>query len=98
MIAIPSKEALTDAFYQEVRKGLQLEDSLQQIREAACAQLAKAAKDAGTRGPMGGRILAYIPQKDYLQIGMKYGMECWDDPEFIRDHQKLEPDMHVNKI
>jgi hypothetical protein len=42
--------------------------------------------------------LAEIPQREYLQMAQKYGTECWDDREFVRDFQKNEPTMASNKI
>jgi hypothetical protein len=44
------------------------------------------------------RKLAEIPQREYLLMAQKYGSECWDDREFMKDFQRLEPDLAVNKI
>lgn len=97
MILQPSDESLTNDLYQEIRKGIQVKESFQQVREAACSRLAQLAREAQANSPMG-RIAAIIPQEEYFQIGFKYGMECWDDRGFVRDFQRLEPSMAVSKV
>ena len=97
MILQPSEESLTNDLFQEIRKGIQVQESFQQVREAACANLAALAREAKSKSPMG-RIAAIIPQDDYFHIGAKYGMECWNDRSFVRDFQRHEPSMAVAKV
>jgi hypothetical protein len=44
------------------------------------------------------RHVAEIPQREYLLMANKYGEECWQDREFVRDFQRLEPTMAVHKL
>ncbi len=98
MILKASEEAMTDALIKELCSGRQLMDSLQHRREIEAAEVAKQYRDIGRR--KGARMvhLAEVPQREYLQMIQKYGNECWDDREFIRDFQKHEPAMASNKI
>lgn len=96
MIVAPSEEELTNELFQELRRGLQLQDSLQQIREVASAKLAQAAKEA--KDSIAGKIVGFIPQTDYINIAQKYGSECWDDRGFIKDFFRKERDMKVSNL
>jgi hypothetical protein len=31
-------------------------------------------------------------------MAQKYGSECWNDREFVKDFQRLEPDLAVCKM
>ncbi len=96
MIAIPSRDSLTNDFYQEVRRGLEVQDSFSQMREAASARLAIIARDARTEAA--GKIIGVVPQQEYLELAQKYGVECWDDRGFVRDFLKNEPDLKSANI
>ena len=96
MLLKPSEEALTDALVRELCTGRQFLDSLQKYREADAASIAKEARKYAPK--KGLRHLAEIPQREYLQIAHKYGSECWEDREFVRDFQRLEPTMAVHKL
>lgn len=96
MIAIPSEEELTNELFQEIRKGLQVQDSFQQLREVACSRIAQTAKDA--KDSAMGKVVGVIPQTDYINIAQKYGAECWDDRSFVKDFFKKEPGMKVHSL
>jgi len=96
MILTPSEEELTNELFQEIRKGLQVQESFQQVREAASARLAHAAKEA--RDTVAGKIVGFIPQTDYINIAQKYGSECWDDRGFVKDFFRHERDMKVSNL
>jgi len=99
MILKPSEEAMTHAFIREIITGEQLKNEItQQKREREAAQIAKEYRQIGRRKGAKMVHLAEIPQKEYLQMVQKYGAECWDDREFVRDFQKLEPQLASNKI
>jgi hypothetical protein len=93
-----SEEALTDALIKELCSGRQFLDSLQKYRERDAAQVAKAYRDRGTRRGDTLRHLAEIPQREYMQMVQKYGVECWNDRQFVKDFQRLEPTMASNKL
>jgi hypothetical protein len=45
-----------------------------------------------------GKPVGAIPQHEYFLIGSKYGMECWDDREFVRDFFKRESHLKAGDI
>ena len=96
MVLKPSQEALDAALIRELCTGRQFLDSLQKFREADAATIAKESRSIKPNKKM--RHLAEIPQREYLQMAQKYGTECWEDREFIRDFQRLEPTMAVHKL
>lgn len=98
MILKASEDAMTDALIKELCSGRQFLDSLQKRREIEAAQIAKDYRNIGRRKGAKMVHLAEIPQREYLQMAQKYGTECWDDREFVRDFQKNEPTMASNKI
>jgi hypothetical protein len=96
MLIQPSEEAMTAAYINELCSGRHYLDQLAKFREDKAAYVAKEARQTNTNKNF--RHLIEVPQREYLQIANKYGSECWDDREFIRDFQKLEPSLTVNKI
>jgi len=88
MILTPSEESLTNDLFQEIKRGLQVQDSFSQMREAASARLAHIAREAKTSAM--GKIVGYVPQQEYIEVANKYGVECWDDRGFVRDFLKKE--------
>ncbi len=98
MILKASEEAMTDALIKELCSGRQFLDSLQKRREIEAAEVAKQYRKLGRQKGAKMVHLAEIPQREYLQMVQKYGSECWEDREFIRDFQKNEPTMASNKI
>lgn len=71
-------------------------DAMGQKREIEAAAIAKASRAAGPNKSF--RHIAEIPQREYLLMANKYGVECWNDREFVKDFQRLEPTMAVHKI
>ena len=102
MVAPPSipmihtQEAMTAALVKELCSGRQLMDALGNKREIEAATIAAASKKH-TPGKHF-RHVAEIPQREYLLMANKYGVECWDDREFVRDFQRFEPTMAVHKL
>lgn len=96
MLLKASEEAMTAAVIRELCTGRQFLDSLQQYREADAATIAKESRKMAPKKNW--RHVAEIPQREYLQMVQKYGHECWEDREFVRDFQRLEPTMAVHKI
>lgn len=90
---------MTHAFLRELITGEQLKNEItQKKREREAAQIAKDYRDKGRTRKTKMVHLAEIPQREYLQMVQKYGIECWNDRGFIKDFQKYEPTMASNKI
>lgn len=96
MILQASEEAMTAALVRELCSGRQLMDAMEKRREIEAAAIAAEARKHAPGENM--RHIAEIPQREYLLMAQKYGVECWDDREFVRDFQRLEPAMAVHKI
>lgn len=88
--------AMDDALVRELCTGRQFMDALSHRREIEAAAVAKQSRQMGAGKNF--RHLAEIPQREYLLMAQKYGVECWDDREFVRDFQRLEPTMAVHKM
>lgn len=90
-----SEELMTQALINELCSGRRFMEAMEGKRELEAAAIAQQ-----HRGQKGGsfRHIAEIPQREYLLMANKYGVECWDDREFVRDFQRLEPTMASNKI
>jgi len=93
MSQIISEEAMTAAVVNELRTGRQFLDSLQEMRERDARSVAADFRKAGRKRGHQLKHVAEVPQREYLQMIHKYGHECWEDREFVRDFQKLEPDL-----
>ena len=95
MISIP-EAALDDALIRELCTGRQLMDALEHKREIEAAAIATASRN--TKPGKHFRHVAEIPQKEFFDITNIFGPECWEDREFVRDFQRLEPTMAVHKL
>lgn len=93
MSSIISDAELTNAIVNELRTGRQLMDSMQEYRERDARHVASDFRKAGKSRKHQLKHLAEVPQREYLQMIHKYGVDCWNDRGFIRDYQRLEPDM-----
>ena len=92
-----SDEALNAALVAELCSGRQLMETRQRWREKDAATEAKELLGHRTHNVLG-KAVAVVPQHEFFLMREKYGEECWGDKGFIRDFQKLEPAMAVNKI
>jgi uncharacterized protein YxeA len=97
MILKASEEAMTDALIKELCSGRQFMESLQNKREIEAAKIAQDYRKIGRRKDAKFVHLMEIPQHEYLKMDQKYP-GCWDDREFVKDAQRLEPTMASNKI
>lgn len=99
MILQPSEEALNHAFIREIITGEQLKNEITQSkRERDAAQIAKDYRNRGRKRGDKFVHLAEIPQKEFLQMQIKYGQEAMHDLGFWRDFQRHEPAMAGVKI
>lgn len=85
------------ALLNELCSGRKFKEATLRARERACAQEAKAARGHKSIPGLGKMVLS-IPDHEYFQIINKYGYEAFDDREFIRDFQRLEPDLACHKV
>ena len=96
MIELLMPEEKADAFLKEVRAGVQLKASFQQIREAACAKIAQAAKGHKTIDGLGKHV-GEIPQHEFFLLEQKYP-GCWEDREFVKEFFRREKHLASNSL
>ncbi len=89
------EDALTDALVKELCSGRALKEAMQNQREIAASAEARAMKDAKSTL---GKPIGAIPQHEYFTIANKYGTECWDDREFVRDFFKSQSHLRAGHI
>ena len=92
-----SDAAMNAALIRELCSGRAFVEQMAKKRENDAALIAAKDRQHGNAKSTL-RKLAEIPQREYLLMAQKYGSECWDDREFMKDFQRLEPDLAVNKI
>lgn len=90
-----SEEQINEALIRELCSGRQLMDSLEKRREIEAAAEARAMREAKS---MLGTPVGSIPQREYLLLANKYGNECWDDREFVRDFFKSQSHLKAGNI
>jgi hypothetical protein len=88
-------EALTDALVKELCSGRALKEAMQNQREIAASAEARAMKDAKSSL---GKPIGAVPQHEYFLLANKYGTECWDDREFVRDFFKSQSHLRAGHI
>jgi hypothetical protein len=90
-----SEEALTSALVKELCSGRALKEAMQNRREIEASAEARAMKDAKSSI---GKPIGSIPQHEYFLLANKYGIECWDDREFVRDFFKSQTHLRAGHI
>jgi hypothetical protein len=92
-----TEAAMDAALIRELCSGRAFVEQMARKRENEAALIAaRDRRDVNAKSTF--RKLAEIPQREYLLMAQKYGSECWDDREFMKDFQRLEPDLAVTKI
>lgn len=89
------EDALTDALVKELCSGRKFKEALQNKREIEAAAEAREMKEAKS---IIGKPVGAIPQYEYMNIARKYGNECWDDREFVRDFFKSQSHLKAGNI
>jgi hypothetical protein len=89
------EDALTDALVKELCSGRALKEAMQNQREIAASAEARAMKDAKSSL---GKPIGAVPQHEYFLLANKYGTECWDDREFVRDFFKSQSHLRAGHI
>jgi hypothetical protein len=89
------EEALTSALVKELCSGRAFKEAMQNKREIEASAEARAMRDAKSSL---GKPIGAIPQHEYFTIANKYGTECWDDREFVRDFFKSQTHLRSGNI
>lgn len=90
-------EAMDDALVKELCSGRQLEEERMHLREHVAAARASAMKGHRTIGGLG-KLAVEVSAREFFTIREKYGPDCWGDRGFVRDFQRLEPEMACHKV
>lgn len=91
-----SEAELDAALIREFCSGRKLMEAKQQEREIQARQQARTMGKKTVEGL--GKHVASIPAHEFFIIGQKYGNECWDDKGFVRDFQRLHPELSNCKV
>lgn len=88
---------ITAAMEREIRTGFFFEKARQDARRKAAAMEARQHDPRKTAGRMGKPVLV-VPGREFFRIQEQYGKEAWNNDEFIRDYQRLEPDAKIANV
>ena len=96
-MAILTDLEMDRALAAELCSGRKFHEATLRARERACAQESAAAR--GHKSIPGlGKLVMSIPDHEYFLMCQKYGYEAFDDRGFVRDMQRLEPDLACHKV
>lgn len=90
-----AEEEINAALIRELCSGRKLMESLENRREIEAAAEAKKMREVKS---IAGKPVGSIPQREYLLLANKYGSECWDDREFVRDFFKSQSHLKAGNI
>jgi hypothetical protein len=68
---------------------------LENRREIEAAAEAKKMREVKS---IAGKPFGSIPQREYMLLAQKYGSECWDNREFVRDFFKSQSHLKAGNI
>lgn len=88
-------EEINAALVRELCSGRKFIESLENRREIEAAAEARRMKEVKS---IAGKPVGSVPQREYLLVGKKYGSECWDDREFVRDFFKSQSHLKAGNI
>jgi len=88
---------LDAALTRELCSGRKYKEATLRARERACAAEATAAKGHKAIPGLGKMVLS-LPDYEYFKMIEKYGYEAFDDRGFIKDVQRLEPELACHKV
>lgn len=91
---IDAEIPLRESLIREITNGFELERHLADQRQMGAAIEAHRAKGHRTIKGLGKQVLE-VDQRDFFRAMDKFGPECWSDRGFIKDVQRLEPDLKV---
>jgi hypothetical protein len=90
-----ANEEINAALVRELCSGRKFVESLEKRREIEAAAEARKMREVKS---IAGKPVGSIPQREYLLIANKYGSECWDDREFVRDFFKSQSHLKAGNI
>lgn len=94
MSEIISKVEMDSAFERELCRGFEFEKSLEHVRAEKARAEARKARGHKTIKGLGKQVLE-LPSREFFRLRDKYGADAFNDRQFIRDMQRLEPDTKV---
>lgn len=89
------EDTLTNALVKELCSGRALKEAMQNKREIEASAEARAMRDVKSSL---GKPIGAVPQHEYFLLANKYGTECWDDREFVRDFFKSQSHLRAGHI
>jgi len=89
------EEEITAALVRELCSGRKFVESLERRREIEASAEARVMRE--TKSIVGSPV-GSVPQREYLLLANKYGNDCWDDREFVRDFFKSQSHLKAGNI
>jgi hypothetical protein len=90
-----AEEEINAALVRELCSGRKFIESLEKRREIEAAAEARKMREVKS---IAGKPVGSIPQREYLLLANKYGNECWDNREFVRDFFKSQSHLKAGNI
>jgi hypothetical protein len=90
-----AEEEINAALVRELCSGRKFIESLEKRREIEAAAEAKKMREVKS---IAGKPVGSIPQREYMLLANKYGNECWDNREFVRDFFKSQSHLKAGNI
>jgi len=88
-------EEINAALVRELCSGRKFIESFEKRREIEAAAEAKKMREVKS---IAGKPVGSIPQREYMLLAQKYGSECWDNREFVRDFFKSQSHLKAGNI
>jgi hypothetical protein len=90
-----AEEEINAALVRELCSGRKFIESLEKRREIEASAEARKMREVKS---IAGKPVGSIPQREYLLLANKYGNECWDDRQFVRDFFKSQSHLKAGNI
>jgi len=90
-----AEEEINAALVRELCSGRKFIESLEKLREIEASAEARKMREVKS---IAGKPVGSIPQREYLLLANKYGNECWDNREFVRDFFKSQSHLKAGNI
>jgi hypothetical protein len=90
-----AEEEINAALVRELCTGRKFIESLEKRREIEASAEARKMREVKS---IAGKPVGSIPQREYLLLANKYGNECWDNREFVRDFFKSQSHLKAGNI
>jgi hypothetical protein len=90
-----AEEEINAALVRELCSGRKFIESLEKRREIEASAEARKMREVKS---IAGKPVGSIPQREYLLLANKYGNECWDNREFVRDFFKSQSHLKAGNI